>query len=816
MIQKIHLIRSACLIATALTVAAGALWHFFGADIQGAAVPFRLPDGRMDYAGFFKKKLPPLDKLAQQNFLYAWVAKQPSSELEEIFRQTALIPPPLRLTVREPLVLKWADTDPQQAWRFLRTEPPIDLSTATTFIEAWGQADVESAWKTLETDAGPGILPDILPRTLTRVYGYAHPKEAAERSLNSPKSELRDAINSAMDVWGDTDPRAAMEFGLKNRKIKQMRSMFVNWILRDIDTACAGLEEMPAKDRDTLVDYLFEQEYFVCGDPETALAFADRFPASTPDARIKRLRPLFEKLARVRTDEIFRRLAAIDNAPVRQELTGFTINALARVDATQAFARFMATLATFGEEHRESLLKQCMPRLAENAPLQVIAFLQEYPEPRDYSRGWLNNALGGLEPREYEEAFRLISAPSMEKSLSKIYNSDFFINFYNEHPARMKQWLTGMRNKDAAGHISWLLVDSALEKNPRTAIALLDEFSGVCRIPENQVPTFKANVEDAQYVLEWAQKNLSGQKQSNWTEAIISCVARQDAALAFKLVEAMPDGQTKDSSFVSAVKEASKESPLETITWLGQLPPGDEIAQAVHSVFEEWSRVDEVSALQSLKRPEIFELLISGKGENAHLNLPWRFQDSQALLQLSGELPPEYGALLIKRSCWIMAQTENNPAGAIQLAENHLGEAAKNTILSIHQQWSTQDPLAAMQWLCSQESFPSDSHSTNYLYSENMSNWVKIDPEHASTWLNSQPAGEVKDQLIQGLVNTEKEYDTAAAFEWALQISSAPQRASMVNSVISTWKKFDPQAAQAAQAHWEQTQQQSATGDGAQ
>lgn len=79
-------------------------------------------------------------------------------------------------------------------------------------------------------------------------------------------------------------------------------------------------------------------------------------------------------------------------------------------------------------------------------------------------------------------------------------------------------------------------------------------------------------------------------------------------------------------------------------------------------------------------------------------------------------------------------------------------------------------------------------------------NWVKSDPESASQWLTTLPAGERKDAAINGMLDVLKWHDPASSLAWAGQISQPEARHAAQASILRTWGQWAPTAAAQAAA----------------
>lgn len=75
--------------------------------------------------------------------------------------------------------------------------------------------------------------------------------------------------------------------------------------------------------------------------------------------------------------------------------------------------------------------------------------------------------------------------------------------------------------------------------------------------------------------------------------------------------------------------------------------------------------------------------------------------------------------------------------------------------------------------------------------------WAKLDPEQASTWLNTQKPGPARDSFIQGFVTAAAWEDPKAAMQWAGSMQNAQAKRQYQLQVIQTWANQDAAGARA-------------------
>lgn len=100
------------------------------------------------------------------------------------------------------------------------------------------------------------------------------------------------------------------------------------------------------------------------------------------------------------------------------------------------------------------------------------------------------------------------------------------------------------------------------------------------------------------------------------------------------------------------------------------------------------------------------------------------------------------------------------------------------------------DTAARATWLL--ESLRSDQPAavTDFTVS-----WTQADHKGAAQWLNSLPAGKIRDAAVAGFAPAAAGLDGASAVEWALTLSDPAQRDATLTTVYQTWVKQEPEAA---------------------
>ncbi|HTB63176.1 MAG TPA: hypothetical protein VK737_06270 [Opitutales bacterium] len=133
---------------------------------------------------------------------------------------------------------------------------------------------------------------------------------------------------------------------------------------------------------------------------------------------------------------------------------------------------------------------------------------------------------------------------------------------------------------------------------------------------------------------------------------------------------------------------------------------------------------------------------------------------------------------------------------AQKIADDQVG-TRNHTLRNILKTLSASDPAKAAT-LLSQAPLPETSIDPNNTTGSIMGSWVMQDPQAASQWANTLPAGNTRDSAVVALVSAVVENDPKSAVAWADTMADPTIRGTLIQNIVSEWAKTD--AAGATQA----------------
>ncbi len=142
-------------------------------------------------------------------------------------------------------------------------------------------------------------------------------------------------------------------------------------------------------------------------------------------------------------------------------------------------------------------------------------------------------------------------------------------------------------------------------------------------------------------------------------------------------------------------------------------------------------------------------------------------------------------------NAWLQADA---PGMAREVARQPELREDPQTVSNLMQTLGRTDPQAALSLL---EYLPENNHSGILSLAQSL---TKQDPQAASEWVASLPAGGRKDQAIDGMVRylLNLGRDLPAAWAWGETVQAPETRQRVLDSVLTEWNRHDPAAARAA------------------
>jgi len=148
----------------------------------------------------------------------------------------------------------------------------------------------------------------------------------------------------------------------------------------------------------------------------------------------------------------------------------------------------------------------------------------------------------------------------------------------------------------------------------------------------------------------------------------------------------------------------------------------------------------------------------------------------------------------------LVAYAVVDPQAAWDAAQDFPADAGagKTTLLKdIIKAWAAKDPAQAAAKYASLGVTETSGNANNTVGTIE-ADWLKVDPEAASKWVETLPVGGTRDSAIRALVPIATQSDPPTAFRWADTLADPSYRGTLMNGVVTAWAKLDPDAALAA------------------
>jgi hypothetical protein len=214
-------------------------------------------------------------------------------------------------------------------------------------------------------------------------------------------------------------------------------------------------------------------------------------------------------------------------------------------------------------------------------------------------------------------------------------------------------------------------------------------------------------------------------------------------------------------------------------------------ANAFKAVLDVWGRDDPEAASEWVAGIKDEQTLEDTLHEFC-INLAQR--DFEGTLRFADRLPEEVRDNVVFAA--FRAEARENPSGAaaraLTMPEGELqGEAMEGTI----EEWLRSDAQAAMAWVMQRP------ESTTALGGKLLDNavwrWGDLDPEAASRYLQTLPAGRDQDYMLRRLADSWIQQGTRKAFAWAQSLPAGSARTTAMEATMNRWADFDPSSAAA-------------------
>lgn len=410
---------------------------------------------------------------------------------------------------------------------------------------------------------------------------------------------------------------------------------------------------------------------------------------------------------------------------------------------------------------------------------------------------------------------------------------------YRVLPELMNRWA----ELDPQAAISWLLnsaepsmkeyctedlFDALSARDPAAALAAWPQFRGqpgavfgIYRIFESYA---QQNPQAALAALQALPPGLlpPGTESSNVYSSIFTAWAEQNPAAAAAAVANMAPSAARNDSLDAIIRTWTPQDPTAALAWAQTFPPGklkDAVVDTVIQVASQNDPADAANYAMQLPSGANQDILLNGIINN------WAQADPTQLLNWAGQnlTGAQYDTATLAA---LRVESTTNPAAAAALVtQNNDANITNQTILSIAQNWTQQDPQAALSWAVSLpvdntttrdtaikdvlsawigsdpsamaaylvQNFATDPSFTT-LATSTAATWEKSDPQSALTWVNSLPPGEAQNSATLAAIGSYASANPQAAWNVASQLPGATRTQAELN-VITTWASADPQSA---------------------
>ena len=264
--------------------------------------------------------------------------------------------------------------------------------------------------------------------------------------------------------------------------------------------------------------------------------------------------------------------------------------------------------------------------------------------------------------------------------------------------------------------------------------------------------------------------------------------ARANPRTAAAQVATLQEGEDRDNKLAILLDVWSENSPGAAADWVNGLPGSEFQGEAAEYLALHWAMRDPLGAaawvesnIQSGRKP-------SGA---AVLAATWAASDSKAAMEWADKLEDpdarwqSYGAIGNQLGI-------DNPQNAVEWLNNtddlRLRDAIATGLIS---SWSHKDPAAAAAWL--KGDFGPDGEAIRFKASFILVNqWTADDAYAASFWVNSLPAGELKEGVKVSLAKSLSVDAPEDALVWAKAINDPEQRDDTVLTIYEDWIDDNP------------------------
>ncbi len=244
-----------------------------------------------------------------------------------------------------------------------------------------------------------------------------------------------------------------------------------------------------------------------------------------------------------------------------------------------------------------------------------------------------------------------------------------------------------------------------------------------------------------------------------------------------------PGGRGRGDTAAMIAGEWAKQNPEAALKW-AQTLDDREAADAISGVFSELSQQDPQEALRMAAtlddnaRGDAYESIAAS----------WAISDYAAADQWINSLSEGQGKV---RFAAIESLANASPSQAArETTKLPAGEERDELVAEVSREWARQDAPAAFEWLTESGSEGAVEEGIGRVVGA----LSREDPERVLDYIDSQDAGEVRDNAVQGYVYGNRDAPAAETIRLAETISGEDDRQRAVTRVAYEWAREDPEA----------------------
>jgi hypothetical protein len=341
------------------------------------------------------------------------------------------------------------------------------------------------------------------------------------------------------------------------------------------------------------------------------------------------------------------------------------------------------------------------------------------------------------------------------------------------------------------------LMHAAATEDPQLAAELMDS------VPNGERKGHFAST----LAREWAQTDLVAARE--WVQSLdpatsgqalrglLHTWSREDPAAAAAFVEEYPPSEALSDALHELAGRWAEKDLSAAATWASNQSDHENRSRALEAVAGKWAESDPQSAAAfaaTVENPRARGEMLENIGHH------WARQDLDGAVAWANELPLEDRARAAGSVVRHGGEIEGT-AGARRLFGELTADLSVEALNrsefgdlagGIAHHLTRENPQEAAAWVAD---LPAGSDVQREAVERVAEQWLETDSLRASEWIGQLPQGDVRDAAAGQLVENIARSDPAAAFAWAMSVSSEEQRNDLMHDTLEQWREIDPAAA---------------------